>query len=381
MGGNDVVNGTDFKKLVQMGDDTFGIGIVLDRYALSLALDGCVVSMDKLPNVNLDKPWWYQNAKKELSVASRLFFTFGYQDLSSFDSMCLMIFNKSILSDLNLADPYDLVRSGVWTIDKLIEMAVAAQSDTDGDGEMTENDRWGMSAGASAWGMNFTAVSGEPYMTKDGDDQPALNVLGNDKLIAIVQKLFDISDQNLYFEASTSKQFTSKGVYENCVDYFMAGHSLFTGIFTGYAGMLREMEGEYGIIPFPKYDEVGAGTEYSGFSLGGFACIVPQTCGDLDFASSFLEAAAYESYITVMPAYYDTVVLVKQTRDEDSAEMIQMMNENRVMDMAQTYWLDTLLPAFAEKNSTRNVVSAFTKYQEQIDTVLQEAAEKFRALK
>lgn len=379
--GNDVVFGTNFKKLVQSGDDSFQIGVVLDRYALGLAIEGYVVDVSKLTYIDLDKPWWYKNAAAELTIGGKLYFTFGYHDISSFDSMCMMTFNKDYISDFNLDDPYELVRSGKWTIDKMAEMCKVAQRDIDGDGEMTEADLWGASAASSAWGMNFTAVNGETYVTKDSDDYPVLNVFGNERLINICEKMFSFNNQKLYYEASESKVYVTKSVYENCVDYFIDGHSLFSANFVGYAYMLRQMEYEYGIIPFPKYEEVSAGTIYNGFSLGAFTYIVPMTNSDkLEFTSAFLEAAAYESYKAVIPVYYNTVVLVKQTRDEDSAEMLVMMNENRVMDMYQTYWLDIISPALVETNKTQNIVSSFTKYEENINDAFKKAIDAFKKL-
>ena len=89
---------------------------------------------------------------------------------------------------------------------------------------------------------------------------------------------------------------------------------------------------------------------------------------------------APESYKAVIPVYYNTVVLVKQTRDEDSAEMLVMMNENRVMDMYQTYWLDIISPALVETNKTQNIVSSFTKYEEKINDAFEKAIEAFKKL-
>ena len=150
-----------------------------------------------------------------------------------------------------------------------------------------------------------------------------------------------------------------------------------------YVSGLRDMEADFGIIPFPKYAEVDAGTVYYGYVSGGFPYIVPTTNVDrLDITSAFLEAAAYESYKTVMPQYYENVVLVKQTRDDDSAEMLTMMNENRVMDMYETYWLDSIYPATIQLmiNKTKDIVSTFTEQEKVIDAAFAKAVEAFQKL-
>ena len=53
------------------------------------------------------------------------------------------MFNKKIVSDLSLESPYDLVKSGEWTIDKFASMSRGISADLDGDGELDENDRYG----------------------------------------------------------------------------------------------------------------------------------------------------------------------------------------------------------------------------------------------
>lgn len=61
----------------------------------------------------------------------------------------VVAFNKEIIEQEGLPNPYDLYFSGDWTWDAFREIAYAATQDTTGDGEI---DRWG----ASAWQINDT---------------------------------------------------------------------------------------------------------------------------------------------------------------------------------------------------------------------------------
>ena len=222
-----------FKTLVDSGDDSFDISLQLDRNAFALAIDGYVTPYGDLPNINLDNPWWYQNITKELTIGKKLFFTFGYYDLSSFDTLNLLLFNKKYITDYKLDNPYELVRSGKWTIDKLYSMMAAAQTDVDGDGEMTDNDIWGANCYCNQWYNSFVPVSGTTIVAKDSDDLPYLNVLDNDLLISIWQKVLNYNDNNLYFNMNVvaSKLYGSKDAYVNATDMFKDGHSLFTGTY------------------------------------------------------------------------------------------------------------------------------------------------------
>ena len=54
---------------------------------------------------------------------------------------------------------------------------------------------------------------------------------------------------------------------------------------------------------------------------------------DPDFTGYVTEEIAFESYKTVIPAYYYTVLSVKYARDEDSVEMLDIIFESRVCDL------------------------------------------------
>lgn len=55
-----------------------------------------------------------------------------------------VVFNKSMMNDLKLDNPYELVSDGTWTVEKLFEMASAARLDMDNDGLIRVGDRAGI---------------------------------------------------------------------------------------------------------------------------------------------------------------------------------------------------------------------------------------------
>ena len=57
------------------------------------------------------------------------------------DSIIIMSYNKDLLEQYNLPDPYELYLNGEWTVDVLEEMMIAVTQDTNGDGVI---DQWGM---------------------------------------------------------------------------------------------------------------------------------------------------------------------------------------------------------------------------------------------
>ena len=50
-----------------------------------------------------------------------------------------------------------------------------------------------------------------------------------------------------------------------------------------------------------------------------------------------LESLNYESYLQVTPAYYETVLQLKQVRDEGSQQMVRLVRESLYFDFGYVY--------------------------------------------
>jgi hypothetical protein len=95
----------------------------------------------------------------------------------------------------------------------------------------------------------------------------------------------------------------------------------------------RAYDVEFGILPFPKYDEVQS--EYLSLSWNGFI-MIPQTA-DPELAGAVNEALAAESYRLTVPAYYDILLNSKVARDVESTEMIDIIHKGAVYDFALNF--------------------------------------------
>ena len=126
------------------------------------------LELRSVPYLALEKPWWDGRVTKDMAIADKVFFSTG--DISILDNECTMVmfFNKELVTDYTLDDPYTLVREKKWTIDKVGEMAAAVTHDVDGDGKMTDADAWGMTAAFNA-PISLYFASGERIVDKDAD--------------------------------------------------------------------------------------------------------------------------------------------------------------------------------------------------------------------
>ena len=98
----------------------------------------------------------------------------------------------------------------------------------------------------------------------------------------------------------------------------------------------RAAESEYGVIPFPKLDEQQE--RYQTYvDACGFIFGVPINHKNTPMVGLVLEAMSAESHETVIPAYYEVVLRQKQTRDEESFRMLDIIMAGRVWDFGYIY--------------------------------------------
>ena len=123
------------------------------------------------------------------------------------------------------------------------------------------------------------------------------------------------------------------------------------------------MDTEFGILPFPKYNENQEKyiTRISFFDM----FTVPITVSDLDRTSAIIEVLNCESGNIVIPAYYEISLKTKYARDNDSSGMLDLIMEHRVVDLGDTIWVGEIRDGWLAamyQNNNRNIASTAKKY-------------------
>ena len=108
-----------------------------------------------------------------------------------------------------------------------------------------------------------------------------------------------------------------------------------TWMLTG-VNYLRDMEKDYGIIPMPKLDEQQ--DQYTAFCHdGSSAFCIPVTQNTPDTVAAFLEAMCAETYRVVTPAYFETALKGKYSRDNETSQMLDLIVSGIYLDIAYIY--------------------------------------------
>ena len=100
-----------------------------------------LASLDGL--INKEMPYYDQGCVQGLSIGGKNYFLTGDMTLLASDVTHVLLFNKDVVVDYNLESPYDLVKDGKWTIDKLGEMARTVTAQYDDNPDWTHMDKYG----------------------------------------------------------------------------------------------------------------------------------------------------------------------------------------------------------------------------------------------
>ncbi len=279
-----------------------------------------------LPYVRLDQPWWDQDARDSLSINDKLYVMIGDISYCSMSAANVMLFNKNLCADLDIEAPYQQVLDGKWTFEVFQTLARSASMDMNGDGTFDKDyDRFGYVTQKWVGPVQAFATSGLRVIEKDSEDMPYLSFY-SDRTVEVFQRYFDLIDSDTAYVDLSDISYSS-----DFIKIFEEGRSLFIDMNMADVVAMRAMDCDFGIIPWPKYDEAA---EYcTNVDAGTNLCVVPITNTDTERTSIILESLAAIGYQKVIPAYYEVALQTKASRDNASAEMLDIIKGARIYDL------------------------------------------------
>ncbi len=371
------------KNAIMAGDSSFDLTLMQGSNVISYAQSGYLMDMFELPYQNYEKPYWDSNAAKQLSVCGKLFMMAGDFITTQIDETICFFFNKNLIADYNLEDPYDLVNEGRWTLDKLGKMAGQSGHDVDGNGVIDDNDNFGMLSWRGVFYMFLLNGSGHTLISKDESDIPSFTFY-NENFVAAYEKILNIvhANESMYYDAEVKSN--TRGLSNNHrvqEIMFPADQAMFWAECISWAKALREMEANFGIIPAPKFDE--AQSQYYSCNNGNFfGMSVPVSVSDVDRTSIILEALQSASTDTVLAAYYDIALKTKMARDEESSAMIDIIFDTTTYDCSTVYGLGGVKTSIYTKasNNDADLASYWKKQQKALGKQIEKIVDKISEL-
>ncbi len=375
----------ELAKAYESGDVNFDM--ILDQRSKTApkAQEGYLYDWNKIDHISWDRSWWDKNVKDGYTINGKLYMAINDISIGNLTGARFLYFNKKLVKDFNLKDPYTLVENNGWTLDEVLSM-IKAISVENGDGVWNGQDQYGLLTEASVENGNimyFLAAAGIRYVETDANGKLIVNGV-TDKMLDIMNKvrtvLVDTNYVCSYDQAQSGADTAglSKWNYARNV-LFTTDHFLFVQNGMGVSTNFKDMESDYGVAPNPKYDSA-QDTYYHKIDRYAIIWSLPNSDKvDYDRIGVIAEYWAYVSSQTVMPAYYETTIQTKIMRDPTDTKMLDLIKSTMIYDMADLVLYEAPTAIYnGYKNN--NSASEWESAKEKIESKLAELNEAYANL-
>ena len=340
----------EVNKQMNAQEDSYQIlGNITFRFS-DLVFTETLTDLYEVEHINFDKPWWSQNFINAAETDGSLMIATGAITSSLLRSLYAVYYNKNLALDYvdsipELSDLYGLVNSGKWTFDKFISLGDGLYRDLNGNSREDLEDFYGIGLKANIEIDSIFSAFDITVLSRTDDGWFEFNENG-EKLISALEMFYDalyntkgcFSDNN-----DESDNWISEEKYN---EMFAGGTLLFnvSRLYSAETLSLRNMSDEYGVLPFPKYNE--AQKEYYSHAHDQYISFgIPTTNPNPDIAGAVLEALASYSYRETEPTYLDMVLKGRYMSDAQSRKMIDIVVDGFKIDSAWVY-ISTLSDSF-----------------------------------
>jgi len=321
--------------------------------------------MEYTDKISLDMPWWGADLTDMATINGKLFFATGDISTNYLLRMYGTFFNKELISNYALEDPYALVDSGDWTIDKFLSIA-SAMKGVSGNG------------GDTIYGLVHDAITLEAlfygsnlcFVDKDSEDVPKLSdSWKGDAAQTMIEKVAEFCKSDLVLNDSKADEST-----------FTSGSSLFIIYALDYAMNYLPGSGiNFGIVPIPKYNKEQA--HYSTTLNYKYSLYMISKGSDIpEIAAYALEALASKGYRSVTPNLYEVAMKIRYTTDSTSQRMIDYIRDGVSFEVGRTFThifdyetyrsIRKALAGTADQGWSSTAASLESVFKEQLNTLI-----------
>ena len=345
---------------ITAGSDDYDILCGHTRFNVKLASEGSVLNLNDYgfgDYIDISQPYWSELYISNINYRDNLYWLAGDMTHSFISYIYAMFVNSTVWNNYyNGENINDIVLEGGWTLDTLHQYAEGTYTDNNGDTRRDAGDSYGviMQQGNVLNGMIFAANVQYTGIDDSGEYYVALN---NEHTVDVYSKL-----HTMFYETEYGLMLGNEAYITQCVKMFSEDRVLFCPRqfhFTEEDG-IRSMESDFYIIPLPKYDAAQENyrvNQYDGVPIYGVPTTLPEE--RIPAVASTLEAMCSMTSQMVIPVYYDVALKDKYSRDETTAQMIDLIHDSITADFC-FYWGDSVggLMGFFYKNiQTKDIAS------------------------
>lgn len=354
---------------VTAGDHTYDLAGQVDFKVYAVVGNQLCGNWLDLPHVDLEKPWWANLVNDAATIGGKLFTAAGDIAITSILYSDCVFFNADLAESngISVESLQNTVFDNKWTIDYFDTLIADLYTDVNGDGVKDENDLYGFAVSPGNPSDGWLTAFGQGIVDVDKTGKITINLI-TDKTISALEKMNRIhwEEQGVYNPGAWDLEMARMIVNRNAV---------FTlGIFNDARTKLAAMEDDFGVLPYPMWDEA-QGMYYTGANDQFTVLVFPidTLASDYEYLGTILEALAIESAKTVRPAFYNSALKNRYSMDANTAQIIDIIMEGRRFDFSFQYGNDILVPYMFRNQiikKSNDIVSTYEKSQTTIETKL-----------
>ena len=313
-----------YKNSILSGDGAFDYVMSAANYMLPLMAEGCYVDLNKVDSISLDEPWYSQGFIENLSIDGRLYCVTGSASINYLENMCVLFFNKDLLEDLGYTAPYDDVRNGSWTFYKLEELVRDSYQDLNGNGQADDEDQYGFLTYNNMLNAQLVGM-GLKYIENEGGISHIKPTL-DERTVAIydeVESFMNDLEATYHYNDTSADALKATEIMLKLWD---TGNILFFPSVLSSAVKMRDTNFDFGILPFPKYNEEQE--SYHTFILENVTVIGIPPTADAEKSGTIIDFLSAVGYNELDSVYFDIAMKNKYSRDNDTKEMLDIIRNN-----------------------------------------------------
>lgn len=340
---------TQLSNAISAGDYICDVSMIPARDSFSLATSNYLLDVNKLDELNLSASYWDQRIQKEYAIGDKLFCLEG--DYTILDELRTMVcvYNDDLYRDYGYKDkygsPYELVSSGKWTIDTLLEMISGMYTDVNNNGKRDSDDNYGMVSELTSAYYFFLGAGKQTIVNTNGE--PTL-MLNDSSTYGTIYNVFEKTmNMAISDEVLLAQLLDESDVWTAASAIFEEGRALFRSTSLSAVTRLTNMTQNYGILPIPAYAE----------NQGGYYCwtsgnnhhpmTIPNTVSDQSRTAALAEALCYHSRYgndTLYEAFYEVMRISKLCRQSEDVAMLDLVFNSKTYDFDYTAQITGIEP-------------------------------------
>lgn len=351
--------------ILSTGEYVYDVIGLYQYFDLGLALGDTVGSFFNYQNmpegvknyIDVKAPYWNQALYNTLMYKDVSFFITGDLCQGTSSTMFVSYVNAKMWAQYaseiakletsgGYSDIYELVNNGYWTLDLWTDLANLCYIDTNSNEKIDHEDQLGLINYTQTLDNimmdGFVAGSHFIYSELDEDGEPYMTY-NSEHNLKFLNKIYTLLCESKAGAVSESAVLAD---YEYIMEVFAKGNVLLTvNTLQCAEDYLPEMTDDFYVMPLPmldrdQFDATSPSKGYTtqlGDSVSQYAVCVAAGVERIPQITATLELMGYYSKLWVTPAYYDTALKSRYTRDLKAGAMIDMIHNGIYADFAQVW--------------------------------------------